>query len=117
MIGRIEIVTRGQRALLARIAAGPAEELWKMRGVTADSQSDFFKNPENMRRWNEVMSGKLPYRELGLPIPPIYADYLALGRFRNALLLDEEKRRPTAALTEYIQKNRFEVYKIGTDPY
>lgn len=117
MIGRIEIVTRGQRALLARIAAGPAEELWKMRGVTADSQSDFFKNPENTRHWNEVMSGRLPYRELGLPIPAIYADYLALGRFRNALLLDEEKRRPTAALTEYIQKNRFEVYKIGTDPY
>jgi hypothetical protein len=116
MIGRIEIVTPAQRALLAKIAAGPSEELWKMRGVTADGQSDFFKNPDNMRRWREVMRGKLPYRELGLPIPQIYADYLALGRFRNALLLDEEKRRPTPALAEYIRQNLFDGYKIGTPP-
>ena len=112
MIGRIEIVTPEQRALLAKIAAGPSMELWKMRGPTGDSQSDWFKNPDNMRRWNEVMSGKAPYRELGLPIPEIYAAYLKLGRFRNALLLDEQKRRPTPALKEYITTNRFDAYEV-----
>ena len=112
MIGRIEIVTPEQRALLAKIAAGPALELWTMRGVTGDSQSDFFKSPDNMRRWSAVMAGRAPYRELGLPIPEIYAAYLKLGRFRNALLLDEEKRRPTAALKDYIQKNLFDAYKV-----
>jgi len=112
MIGRIEIVTPRQRALLAKIAAGPALELWTMRGVTADSQSDFFKDPENMRRWNEVMEGRAPYRALGLPIPDIYAAYLQLGRFRNALILDEQARRPTPALKEYISKNLLEAYKF-----
>ena len=112
MIGRIEIVTPEQRTLLAKIAAGPAIELWTMRGVTGDSQSEFFKNPENMRRWSAVMTGTAPYRELGLPIPEIYAAYLKLGRFRNALLLDEEKRRPTPALVEYIHKNLFEAYRV-----
>jgi hypothetical protein len=113
MIGRIEIVTPEQRSLLAKIAAGPPENLGLMRGVTADSQSDFFKNPDNMRRWNAVMSGEMPYRELGLPIPAIYDAYLQLGRFRNALLLDEEKRRPTPELREYIKTNLFDAYRIG----
>jgi hypothetical protein len=113
MIGRIEIVTPEQRALLAKIAAAPPEDLSQMRGVTADSQSDFFKSPDNMRRWNAVMSGDLPYRELGLPIPATYDAYLQLGRFRNALLLDEVKRRPTPELREYIKRNRFDAYRIG----
>ncbi len=73
MIGRIEIVTPGQRALLAKISAD---------------------------------------RDPGLPIPEIDGAYLQLGRFRNALLLDEEKRRPTPALSDYIAKNDFGAYKI-----
>lgn len=113
MIGRIEIVTPAQRALLAKIAAGPSIELWKMRGVTGDSQSEWFKNPDNLRRWNDVMTGRAPYRELGLPIPDLYAAHLKLGRFRNALLLDEQKRRPTPSLKEYITTNRFEAYDVN----
>jgi hypothetical protein len=42
----------------------------------------------------------------------IYADYLKLGRFRNALILDEQKRRPTPALNDFISKNGFAAYKI-----
>jgi hypothetical protein len=112
MIGRIEIVTPEQRALLKKIAGGPAPDLSQMRGVTADSQSDFFKHPENLAHWNDVMEGKAPYSALGLPIPELYADYLKLGRFRNALILDEQKRRPTPALNDFISKNGFAAYKI-----
>ncbi|MGB8355620.1 MAG: hypothetical protein WCD79_17105, partial [Chthoniobacteraceae bacterium] len=79
MVGRIEIVTPAQRAILAKIAAGPAPDLSGMRGVTGDSNSDFFKHPENIANFNDVMTGKKPYAALGLPIPEIYADYLKLG--------------------------------------
>jgi len=112
MIGRIEIVTPEQRALLQKIATGPAPDLSKMRGVTADSDSEFFKHPENMANWNNVMAGKAPIKILGLEIPELYIDYLKLGRFRNALILDEQKHRPTAALGDFIQKNGFDAYKI-----
>jgi hypothetical protein len=110
MIGRVEIVTPEQRALLAKIAAGPSVELWKMRGPTG--ASDFFKDPQNVRRWNAVMEGRAPLRDLGVPIPEIYGAYLELGRFRNALLLDEAKRRSTPALAEFIKTNSFDFYKI-----
>lgn len=112
MIGRIEIVTPAQRALLAKIAAGPAPDLGAMRGVTADSQSEFFRNPANMAKWNAVMNGKARFRELGLPMPELFTAYVDLDRFRNALLLDEQKRRPTPALAEFIRKNGFEACKV-----
>jgi hypothetical protein len=113
MIGRVELVTPEQRALLAKIAAGPSVELWKMRGPTGDSASGFFNDPQNVRRWNAVIAGRAPLRDLGLPIPEIYQAYLELGRFRNALLLDEAKRRNTPALEEFIEMNQFGFYKIG----
>jgi hypothetical protein len=31
--------------------------------------------------------------------------YFKLGRFRNALILDEQKQRPTPALNAFIKKN------------
>jgi hypothetical protein len=79
MIGRIEIVTPEQRALLRKIAAGPAPNLTTQEAVQKSE---------------------------------IYADYLKLGRFRNALILDEQKRRPTLALNDFISKNGLEAYKV-----
>ena len=58
------------------------------------------------------MSGKAHFRELGLPMPELFTAYVDLDRFRNALLLDEQKRRPTPALAEFISKNGFEGYKF-----
>lgn len=112
MIGRIEIVTPEQRALLQQLAKGPAPDLSHMRGKTADSNSDFFNHPENVALWNDVTDGKKSILLLGLDIPELYLDYLKLGRFRNALILDEQKRRPTVALNEFITQNGFEAYYI-----
>jgi hypothetical protein len=112
MIGRIEIVTPEQRALLQKLAKGPAPDLSHMRGKTADSNSDFFNHPENVALWKDVCDGKRSIRLLGLDIPELYLDYLRLGRFRNALILDEQKRRPTVALKEFITQNGFEAYYI-----
>ena len=67
MIGRVEIVTPGQRALLKEISSGPG----------AEKQN---------------------------------RDYTSLGRFRNALVLDEQKHSPTAALNDFIGRNGLGAY-------
>jgi len=36
------------------------------------------------------------------PVPPSYKAYLGLGRFRNALILEEAGRNPTEGLTNFI---------------
>jgi hypothetical protein len=90
MMGRIELVTPAQRELLQKIAAGPAPDFQKvrpLRNMQVDRSS----------------------------APPLYRTYLDLGRFRNALVLDEQKRRPTDALGEFIQKGELEAYKIPAD--
>jgi hypothetical protein len=90
MMGRIELVTPAQRELLRKIAAGPAPDFQKvrpLRNMQVDRSS----------------------------APPLYRTYLDLGRFRNALVLDEQKRRPTDALGEFIQKGELEAYKIPAD--
>lgn len=112
MVGRIEIVTSAQRELLAHISQGPAPELWRMRGKTGDAESDFFKRPENVKLFDEVMAGTKPLHDLGLEVPDIYWDYLKLGRFRNALILDEQRQRPSAELAKFIEVNRFGAYEI-----
>jgi hypothetical protein len=78
MVGRVEIVTPAQRRLLREIAAGPASDA----------------------KWLQVS----PTSSAGLPAPPAdFAAYQELGRFRNALVLDELARRPTAALEAFIK--------------
>jgi hypothetical protein len=78
MVGRIEIVTPAQRRLLGKIAAGPASD----------------------PKWLEVD----PISCRGLPEPPAdFSAYQELGRFRNALVLDELARRPTAELEAFIK--------------
>ena len=69
-IGRIEIVTPAQRALLKEIASGA-------------------------------------------PVKKMVQDYADLGRFRNALVLDEQKSRPTAALNDFINRNDLGLYTFN----
>lgn len=113
VVGRIELVTPEQRALLAKIAAGPAPDMGEARAEMERMGSDFFAHPENAANWKDVITGKKPYSALGLAIPEVYADYLELGRFRNALVLNEQMLRPTAALNDFISKNKLEAYKVA----
>jgi hypothetical protein len=78
MLGRMEIVTPAQRRLLGEIAAGPASDAKWMR-------------PELTR----TLAPAKP--------PADFAAYQELGRFRNALVLNELARRPTNALEEFIK--------------
>jgi hypothetical protein len=90
MVARIELVTPHQRALLQRLSAGP----------TSDAKW-YFDHLHSTAR-----PGATPPTP---PTPP--ADYQAwrdLGRFREALLLDELSRRPTEPLKNFINNYNLE---------
>ena len=75
MVGRVELVTPRQRQLLRWIAAGP-----EARRPEAASPS-----PDDRAR------------------PVDHHLFLELGRFRHALLLREQRSRPTAALDHFMK--------------
>jgi hypothetical protein len=58
-----------------------------------------------------VFEGKKPFTDV-VPFPDSYQTYLDLGRFRNALLLDEEKKRPTPGLNEFINDYGLRGYSV-----
>jgi hypothetical protein len=79
MVGRLELVTPEQRALLSQLSHAP-------------TPTQAWVHPEVRNNWMAFA---------GTP-PPLYRD---LGRFRNALLLDEYAARPTASLAAFIDLN------------
>ena len=82
MVGRVELVTPEQRALLQKLAQAPVP--------TAP--------------WAHYdMAGKQAVVRGAMPI--VYRD---LGRFRNALLLDEYQAQPTPSLGAFIRLNRLQ---------
>ena len=108
MVGRIELVTPAQRSLLRAIASGPPPNVASMRQKLP---KNYYDSPENMSLWKEVMAGNAPLAKLGVEVPLVYRAYLKLGRFRNALILDEQARRPTPALGEFISVNGLSAYQ------
>ena len=88
MVGRIELIIPEQRGLLARIAAGSATAALN-----------------NFQSVGQNLSNNDPQND------PAYRVYLQLGRFRNALVLDEQKRNPTPVLDDFIQRFRLHGYE------
>jgi hypothetical protein len=101
MIGRIEIVTPQQRSLLAAIAKGPVSNsgTWLSSALkqAGGGGADYYRQPGYM----QVVTGQTSLQSLPVAMPSDYRAYLHLGRFRHALLLDELRRRPTPALTQF----------------
>jgi hypothetical protein len=97
MIGRLELVTPRQRACLLRISTTQSPS-------SAWYQDWAEKNPEAWKRFQQKrQEGNLgALREQGIRIPDDYLAYLELGRFRNALVLDELKRQPTEGLKKFV---------------
>jgi hypothetical protein len=85
MVGRIELVTPEQREILARIAAGHSTA--KLSGASPE------KEMPSDEEWNQL-----------------HLAYMQLGRFGNALLLDEQRRSPTPALAQFIKRFRLAGY-------
>lgn len=109
MVGRIEIVTPEQRALIATIAKGPASD----RAWFNDALKTRPREEQAAIR-QELYEGRRTVESLGLAIPADYGAFMELGRFRDALVLDAARdgKRPQLAKfamnygLEYFQNNR-----------
>ena len=90
MIGRLELISDQQRALLDRLSD------------TAISDGKWVEAiPESPAR-EAFLAGRSNFGNLGVAIPPDYQLYLSLGRFRNALVAHQERVKPTPSLTKFI---------------
>jgi hypothetical protein len=91
MMARIELVTEDQKALLERLAQ------------TASSDPDWVRTLPDTPETERFFAGRADFGDLGGAIPPDYQMYLKLGRFRNALVIAEEKTHPTENLSRFIE--------------
>jgi hypothetical protein len=91
MIGRVELVSPQQRELLKKLSTTTvSDQQWLKQAAQSPNAAAFF-------------AGRSDFGDLGVAIPDDYRTYLDLGRFRNALVLAEERSRPTPQLREFIK--------------
>jgi hypothetical protein len=103
MVGRIELVTPRQRELLKEIGTGRVSNIdWfydKLRGRSDGNAA-----------LAELWEGRTRFQDLAIPVPPDYQSYVDLGRFRNALVLDELTRHPQPGIGRFAQAYHVEYY-------
>ena len=108
MVGRVELVTPQQRQRLAQIARGPASNPhWLFNAINAlgGGRQDMYRED-----WFKMlMNGRQTFAGLHVQVPSDYREYLKLGRFRNALILDELSKRQTPPLKTFVQ-----AYTLGS---
>lgn len=113
MVGRIELVTPRDRALLRRIAAGPVSDpRWVHEAMVKFNagRDDYFREAW----YQQLMDGTRSLQSMHLEMPADYRAYLELGRFRNALILDELKRQPSDTLSKFIQVYGLQAHQTHT---
>ena len=111
MVGRIELVTPRHRELLGRISAGPVstpEWVKAAREQLGPREQDQYYRED----WYLHTETNPTAKHLLASMPADYRAYLQLGRFRNALLLDEAKRRPSPTLAAFIQRYELEAHEF-----
>lgn len=100
MVGRIELVADEQRALLTKLAATkPAGSEWVENIPASAARERFF-------------AGRSDFGDLGVKIPEDYRLYLALGRFRNALVTAEEARTRSQNLQQFIDLYALHPFRV-----
>ena len=110
MVGRIEIVTPHQRDLLAHIAAAATETDERM--LSAAVMAVVRAPAADQSLFRDLWLGKKNLAGVGVTVPAAYRSYLNLGRFRNALVLDEERRGKNAAIKKFIEDFRLQGYSV-----
>jgi hypothetical protein len=90
MVGRIELVTPMQRALLRHMATSGAPDLKSLKDVTT-AMTKLRSDPTKAAAYNALAGGHGKLTDLGVPVPAVYADFLALGRFRSSLVLSSKE--------------------------
>jgi len=103
MVGRIELIKPEQRALLQKIASQSVSDIQAEQKRLYDIHLADALRGTNREQSGRVASGEAPLSSLGATMPKSYQAYLDLGRFGNALVLDEQRRRPTDGLRQFIQ--------------
>jgi len=98
MVGRIELITPEQRELARRIANLPeaSKNDWFHKDLMALPAEK--RNPTIAA----LTAGSMHLHDLDFEVPEDYRTYLAIGRFRDAIMLQEAKLRPTKTLTDFI---------------
>lgn len=108
MVGRIELITPEQRQKLAMLSHFTPKRIEADRGLLwTNFVTSTGPKPEEFQRlytMNKPLSADTS-------VPKTYQTYLDLGRFRNALILDEIKRHPTAGLTNFVSQYGLGAYK------
>jgi len=121
MVGRIELVTPRQRHDLLAISRFSAnqvqQEFVRFYGSYVGRLLSAMTNhvsEQDLRALNlemaQVSAGQKPLASFA-SIPKTYQTYLDLGRFRNALILDEAKVHSTPGLTDFIATYRLQGYR------
>jgi hypothetical protein len=108
MIGRLELISPRQRACLGRIR------------TTTNPSSAWYqewaeKNPDAWKRFQQKrQEGNLhALREEKIKIPDDYLAYLELGRFRNAIVLDDLAGRPTEGMKKFVDAYDLHAARVG----
>jgi len=102
MFGRIELVTPQQRDLLKQIGTGPVQ------GTSWFYDQDAKVQPR--QKMAELWEGKATFQDLKIPVPQEYQAYIDLGRFRNALILDEFTREPKSGIKRFVDAYHLSYY-------
>jgi hypothetical protein len=98
MIGRIELVTPEQRALVTQMAraAAPPTTRWY------HDRLNELPYPQRLSTIEALTHGTQSLESLGFPVPEDYRAYLALGRFRDAIVIDHCRQHATPELEKFI---------------
>jgi hypothetical protein len=112
MVGRIEIVTPAHRQLLKQISETPASDARWLDAALAKAaagREDYYRE----QWYQQVLEGTKLLSSMNVEMPEDYRAYLGLGRFRNALILDEATRNPSGYLNKFIENYDLAAYKVG----
>ena len=100
MMGRIELISPEQRSLLKKLAATEVSDPnWIYKILQGENAQKFYE-------------GRSDFGDLGVKIPADYQTYMDLGRFRNALILAEQKARPAKQLSKFIAAYGLYPYQV-----
>ncbi len=101
MIGRIELVSPEQRALLKKLS------------VVKTSDPSWVNQVRELPDGQKLLAGRGDISDSGVKVPSDYQMYLDLGRFRNALVLDQQRRHPTPQLTSFINNYDLQAFPVS----
>lgn len=110
MMGRIEVVSPAQRRALETIAAGPVSTTaWYDRFTEEHigyrvGKSEYIERPNGREIQRRLFAGESGvFAGLKVALPPDYQAFLSVGRFRDALLWDAQRRTPDPELAKFLR--------------